>query len=451
MSLYNSPMVSLVLAIVAFVTFQVDPAARAREVLSAIAAKDFAKVEAQFNEKVKAAMPPGRLEIMWTTLQLQAGVYKSCDSAAARVVTIGDKNMVITPCDFDRAKVNVQFAFDGEGKIAGMTYRPAAAPAVRETPVVPYSLPSYAVPSSYTESDLTVGAGGDWPLPGTLTLPTGDGPFPAVVIVHGSGAGDRDGTVVANKPYKDLALGLASKGVAVLRYDKRLTVHGPKMAARPGMTVKDETIDDAIAALALVRAQPKIDAGRVFVLGHSLGGTLVPRIAAADPKLAGAIVMAGAARPLEDAILAQMKHVANADGTVSPEEQRNIDDFGKIAAAIKALTPADAASETLIVNAPPSYWLDLKGYDAPAAAKTIGVPLLVLQGERDFQVTMEDFARWNAALSGRPRVTFKSYPGLNHLFIAGTGTSLPAEYETPSHVAQQVVGDIAAWVTAPRR
>ena len=149
--------------------------------------------------------------------------------------------------------------------------------------------------------------------------------MPAVILVHGSGPNDRDETIGANKPFKDLATGLASRGIAVLRYDKRTRVHGAKVAALTDFTVNQEVIEDVIEAVKALRAQPRIDPARVFVLGHSLGGMLVPRIATADPTIAGLIVLAGAARPLEEAIVAQSRYIAVADGTISPEEQQGID------------------------------------------------------------------------------------------------------------------------------
>lgn len=103
-------------------------------------------------------------------------------------------------------------------------------------------------------------------------------------------------------------------------------------------------------------------------------------------------------------------------------------------------------STTVIFGVPASYWLDLRGYDPAESAKTLKQPMLILQGERDYQVTMEDFKRWNTVLAGKGNVTFKSYPGLNHLFIAGTNRSTPLEYEQPGHVDVRVVEDIASWI-----
>ena len=432
-------MPSFVLAALLFVTNPQDVEAHAQAVIASMAAKDFPAIEAQFDDKMNAALPPGRLATLWAGILTQFGALKTCRSAEARVRAISGKQMVITPCEFDRATIDLQLAFDGNGRISGFTLRPSA-------PSAPYTPPSYASPSSYGSTDVTVGSG-EWALPGTLTVPNGPGPFPAVVLVHGSGANDRDETLGPNKPFADLAAGLSSRGVAVLRYDKRTAVYGARMAALAAITVKDETIDDALAAVELLRASPKIDPKRIYVLGHSLGGTLIPRIAAADRTLAGVIIMAGAARPLEDAIVDQTKYIANADGIVTPEEQQQIDEMSKVAAEIRALTPSDAVAGKVVFHAPASYWLDLKGYDAPAAAKPLTLPMLILQGERDYQVTMNDFEQWRATLSGKRNVAFHLYPALNHLFMPGTGKSVPAEYNQPSHVAEQVVVDIAAWIT----
>jgi hypothetical protein len=127
---------------------------------------------------------------------------------------------------------------------------------------VAYQPPAYAVPSSFHEKNVTVGAGTEWALPATLTLPVGNGPFPAIVLVHGSGPNDRDETQGPNRPFQDLAWGLASQGIAVLRYDKRSRVHPGKLTALANLTVKDETIDDALAAVALLRETPEIDPKR---------------------------------------------------------------------------------------------------------------------------------------------------------------------------------------------
>ena len=309
---------------------QTDAAVKAAAVIAALAAANFAEVEAQFNGRMRSTWPAGLLATRWTMVVTQVGAA------------------VTTTCQFERAALDV---------------------------------------------------------------------------------------------------GLASRGVAVLRYAKRSQVHGTKMAASSSMTVKEEVIDDVGEAIKAVRARPRIDPARIFVLGHSLGGMLIPRIVHAHPSIAGAVVLAGAARPIEDAIVEQTRYLAMQDGAVSPEEQSQIDAAVKSAAAVKALGLADMATRTPVFGATAAYWLDLRGYDPPIAARNVKIPLLVLQGERDYQVTMEEYGRWKNALAGTATATLRSYPALNHLFIAGTGKSLPAEYLVPSHVAEAVIRDIAAFIT----
>jgi dienelactone hydrolase len=278
-------------------------------------------------------------------------------------------------------------------------------------------------------------------------MPAGRGPFPAIVLVHGSGPNDRDESMGPNKLFRDLAWGLASQGIAVLRYDKRTKIYGAKMSAMAGhFTVNDETVDDALAAVNLLRKTSGVNAKRIFVLGHSLGGTLLPRIGRRDTKIAGLIVLAGATKPLDEVIVEQTIYLISLDGTISRAEQDYLDEQQRQAAAIKKLTPADLDSPVILFGGPPSYWLDLRGYNPPEAARPLKQRMLILQGERDYQVTMDDYARWKAALSSKPNVSFKSYPGLNHHFIAGTGQRGPTEYDVAGHAAENVVTDIANWI-----
>lgn len=285
-------------------------------------------------------------------------------------------------------------------------------------------------------------------LPGLLTLPEGKGPFPLVVLVHGSGPNDRDETVGPNRPFRDLARGLAGRGVAVMRYDKRTRAYPMSFAGRP-FTVREETIDDALSAVRLGRTIPEIDARRIMVAGHSLGGMLTPRIAEMDGRLAGAVLLAGASdESLPDMVERQFAYLKTLDGADIPAISAQERSMAPALARVRALTAADSADPTPLLGAPAAYWLDLAGYDPLATARRLGIPLLVLQGERDYQAGERGFARWSAELGDDRKVTFRLYPALNHLFIAGTGPGNPAEYAVPGTVADDVVADIADWIIA---
>lgn len=412
------------------------PVAHAAAVVDALVARDFAKVTSQFDPAMKAALADDTLRTSWEGIIAQLGAFKS--RGAGQEQPRGAYVAVTVQCEFERAKVDVTVVFSTSGQIAGLQMRPPAS-------ATPYSAPAYVISTAFKEREVTVGTG-EWAVPGTVTMPVGAGPFPAVVMVHGSGPNDRDESFGPNKTFKDLALGLASRGIAVLRYDKRTKVHQAKLVNLTAFTVKDESIDDTLMAVALLRTDPLVDSAKIFVIGHSLGGMLIPRIAAADPKIAGGVVMAGAVRSLEQSIIDQLQYLADADGVVSPEERQQIDGARQLAGIVAKLTPEDAKAGKNLYGAPAGYWLDLRGYDPPAAAARLPQRVLVLQGARDYQVTVADFERWKAGLANKTNAEFKLYPTLNHLFLPGTGKSLPSEYSTPGHVPVEVIEDIAAWI-----
>lgn len=418
---------------------------KAREFLTAMEKGDFKLASRDFDEAMLKALGPDKIEAMWTKqLPAQLGAFKK--QGASRLEELQGYRIVLVTCEFAKATLDARVVFDKAGRIAGLNFVPTA-------PAVKYEPPAYADPSKFVETEVTVGSG-EWALPGTLTLPKGTGPFPAVVLVHGSGPNDRDETLGPNKPFKDLAWGLATRGIAVLRYDKRSKVYQSRILGDPkleaAMTVKDETIDDALAAAALLEKTKGVAPKRVFILGHSLGGYLMPRIALAARPLdvAGFIVMAGLTRPLDDTILRQMTYLYGLAGpNLSAEDKKKLDEIKADVARIKALTEADKGSTTKILGAMPAYWLDLRGYNPPEVAKQVTKPMLFLQGGRDYQVQTVDLDNWKAALGSRPDVEFRLYPKLNHLFFEGQGIIQPLEY-TQKHgsVAPYVVEDIADWI-----
>jgi len=414
-----------------------DLEARAGTFVDRLAAGDFAAAAAHFDKVMQKAAPPKQLERIWLSFGLRFGKFLSREGC--RRERFQQYEFVFVRCRFERRTVDLKVVFNRKAEIAGFFTVPT------------YSPPDYARRDAFKEEPVEFGEPG-WRLPGTLTLPKRDGgPWAAVVLVHGSGPNDRDETLGPLKPFKDLAWGIASRGIAVLRYDKRTKVHGAKMAKMDGMTVREETIDDALLAVKLLRERAGIDKKRIFVLGHSLGAMLAPRIAKRDETVAGLVILAGPTRPLGDLMVEQYEYIFSLDGKLSTTEEKKVESLKKMAALVKSpeLT-ADTPRSQLFPGAPASYWIDLRGYRPTEVAKGIDRPMLVLQGERDYQVTMADFRGWKEALADRADVRFESYPALNHLFIPGKGPSTPGEYQRPGHVDEAVIRTIVEWIEGVR-
>jgi hypothetical protein len=138
-----------------------------------------------------------------------------------------------------------------------------------------------------------------------------------------------------------------------------------------------------------------------------------------------------------------------AKGGASPEEQKRLELLKTEVTKVKSLVAGNDNPPTLM-GLPTAYLLDLKGYDPAAEARRLAIPMLFLQGERDFQVTLEDFGLWKTGLAGTKNIAFKTYPALNHLFIAGDGPASPFEYRRPGNVAPEVIEDVAVWVAAQK-
>ena len=409
-----------------------DPAALARQTLDHLDAGEYAQVEELFGAQMAAAVPADKLKAVWESLPAQVG--KATGRGATEVSAQGGATLVQVPLHFEKAELTAKFAIDGEGKIAGFVVQPAqtAAPA-----------PAVTADAPYVERDITVGEG-ERALPGTLTMPKGDGPFPAIVLVHGSGPHDRDETIGPNKPFLDIARGLAAQGIAVLRYEKR-TKARPQDFTGGDFGVDQETTNDAVLAVDALRRTDGVDPKRVFVLGHSQGGLMAPRIAAVSGHVAGLVLMAAPSRPLLDILIEQNRRLAVLDdGKTSDAEREAIEALVRQVRA--ARDPAADPSSKSVLGLPVGYWRSIEAVDPVAEAKRIGLPMLVLQGERDIQVVDADWQNWKAGFGDNHKVAFKLYEKLNHLGMPGEGEGSLAEYQRPGHVDPQLIEDVAAWI-----
>ena len=420
----------------------VNPETTSLSVLDMARRGQFEEIHGRFAPGLRTLLTADAIRTAWTTEIDRLGPVRSVGTPVSEEVRPGVL-VIKVPVRCEHDGMTFVVTMTAAGELAGLQLAPAE---VNE-PAPAWEPPSYADRATFDERDVTVGSG-PLAVPGTMTVPCGSGPRPGIVLLSGSGPNDRDGTLGRNRILRDIAWGLATRGIAVLRFDKVTHAHRAECASDEGLTIVDEYVPHAIAAVRLLQAQPTVDPRRVFVLGHSLGGTVAPRVAAADASIAGLVLLAGGAQPMHWAAVRQVRYLASLDPATAAAVAPMIETMTRQATTIDGpdLSPSTPPAD-LPFGVPPAYWLDLRAYDPAATAATLDTPILVLQGGRDYQVTLaDDLARWETALAGRPGVKIRVFPADNHFFFPGTGPSSPAELEPAQHVDEAVIEEIAGWL-----
>lgn len=408
---------------------QIDNEAQGLSFISHLFAKEYKDAYAMFDENMKANVSEAMLGQLVDGMEKQLGAFK--EVLSTRKEESAEIQTYYYFSRFDKDELDIKISFNKENKIAGFYFAP-------HTIVDRPQLNDY----SFVSDGLS--------LPGTLLIPEKDNKNILAIFIHGSGPNDRDETVGKNKPFKDIAEGLLPYGIASYRFDKRTLVN-PASLDREHFTVKDEVTNDIINLVHHFHTNDTFKDYKIILIGHSLGAMMLPEIInKTKEEISGAIMMSGNARPLQDLIVEQYEYIKQ----LQPSPQMD-SAIIVLKEQVKYLNSNQfnihSPDEKLPLHLPASYWQSLKNYNQVSEAKRITIPLLITQGERDYQVTMEDFNLWKKNLEKNKNVSFKSYPDLNHLMMTGKGKSTPDEYNTPHHVPDYFIKDIANWILALKK
>lgn len=304
------------------------------------------------------------------------------------------------------------------------------------------------------EEKIIIGKDTKYPLNGLLTLPDHTNiPVPAVIFVHGSGSSNMDEKVGKLTPFKDLAKGLSKHGIASIRYDKRSFAHGFKMLKDKSVsiTVKEETIEDAIFATEFLKKDPRIDSKKIFIIGHSMGAMLAPRINAEGGDYKGLILMAGSPRKLEDIMIEQMEEaISTMNGLTKWIMNKQLNKLIRTFDGLYELTDEEAKKRKVGNGTTLYYFKDMGEHSVSKYVDDLKKPILIMQGKKDFQVKVDkDFSAYQNLLKDKPNATFKLYSNLNHVFVPsvyGYITKAKKEYNVEQHIDETVIADIADWI-----
>ena len=382
--------------------------------------------EYAYTAEMRSALNLERMNQIFEDVSTQFGTYKAYDENQTETTNSGYQ-IITYIIEYSNHNINLNIVFNDQDEIAGFNYTLNNDIFDKESDL-------------FTTSDIAFGLD-KFKINGTLTLPKDVENPPILILVHGSGPNDRNETVGANTPFADIAYALGEMGIATLRYDKRTYTYGANIDVS-SFTFSEETIDDAVLAFEKAKS---LGFDKVFILGHSLGGHAIPIIA--DQIIAdGYIIAEGYVSPLQEVIVNQYTYLLSLDGTMSPEDQSSLDAIKAQAEAVSKIDYESPNGHNVLLGASEVYWKSLNQYDVLSLAKKITAPVLIINGDRDYQVTVDEFNLWRKSLEAYDNFAFKLYPGVNHLLFKGEGKPSNEEYNTRHEVDREIIEDITDFI-----
>lgn len=441
---YNILIISVLHAFVLFAQPN-EPKAiqKSLEIIDLFKQTEYEKIYQLGDDIMQRRTTPDRFQGIWESLAVVNGDLNEVGNAT--YLFLDTIHVTTTKLKFKNASIGLRLSFDNNWKMAGL-YIVDAEPM--------YSIPTYVNTFGFYEIKIPFGPKG-FEGEAILTVPIQQKKYPCVILIGGSGPIDKDATIGPNKIYKDFSWGLAAKGVASVRFDKRTKLYFGKIMEQHQngnyYTIEQEYLEDVKEIIEKTMKKDAIDAKRVYLLGHSQGAGLMPLFLKQNKKVAGAIMAAGNYTTMPNLMSYQFDYLM----PIQAKNQADSAVFNKLKIIAKNASrsnlPNTFPNDSLPTMYPFSYWNYLNKIDLIKLAKNNKKPVLIIQGERDYQVPISEFNLWKETLQPFNNYSFNSYKKLNHLFLEGEGKSVPNEYFVRSNVPEYVIDDIGKWINAQPR
>ncbi|WP_081086076.1 alpha/beta hydrolase [Bacillus mycoides] len=392
---------------------------------------DFDQLYKNVTHEMNSKLPKDEFASKWNALISQLGPALDTES---EVFSSKDKHGKVSITTVHR-KNNLQttFVYTKDGKVTDVQTQ--LQPLIVK-PEKGEKWEEFSIKVGYNEKKLN----------GLLTLPKGVEKPPVAILLQGSGPNNMDSIIGTglNRPFADIAHGLAENGIASIRYDKRSYAYPNDVS-----DVETEYLYDAKEAVRLAKEDNRVDSNRIYLIGHSQGGLLGPKIAQDNPEIKGFVSMAGTLRRLEDIVLTQTTLRLEQENLSNERKKEELDNTKAGVDKIKKLNSSDKTE--VILGYPASYWNSLNKIDGASIVKNLSIPMFIIQGTTDFHVLEKvDYKLWQETLEDKDNVSFKVYPGLSHLFMPGGSADKfdGSIYNKPAHVDSQVIKDVSGWINA---